>query len=95
MPAKTETFSVRLPEETKRQVDEIARRLRRSRSFIVQEAVENYVRDRVRYLSELDAALASAEKEGAHSAESVFRWMRSWGTDHELPMPDPDVPPLK
>jgi predicted transcriptional regulator len=95
MATKTETFSVRLTGDTKRQVDEIARRLRRSRSFVIQEAVESYVRDRERYLGELDAALASVEAQGGHSADSVFRWIRSWGTDHELPIPDPDVPPLK
>ena len=95
MPTKAETFSVRLSAETKRQVDDVARRLRRSRSFVVKEAVESYVRDRARYLDELDAALASVETEGGHSGESIFRWMRSWGTDHESPIPDPDVPPLK
>ena len=95
MPAKADTFSVRLPEETKHQVDEIARRLRRSRSFIVKEAIEQYVRDQNRYLGELDAALASVATEGGHSADSVFGWMRSWGTDSELPAPKPDVAPVK
>lgn len=95
MATKADTFSVRLPEETRHQVDEIARRLRRSRSFIVKEAVEQYVRDQARYLGELDAALASVETEGGHSSESVFRWLRSWGTENELPPPEPDVPPLK
>ncbi|HMN71609.1 MAG TPA: ribbon-helix-helix protein, CopG family [Rhodoblastus sp.] len=95
MPAKADTFSVRLPEETRQKVDEIAHRLRRSRSFIVKEAVEQYVRDQGRYLGELDAAFASIETEGGHSADSVFRWMRSWGTDGELPAPEIDVPPLK
>ncbi|MCB1534648.1 MAG: ribbon-helix-helix protein, CopG family [Rhodoblastus sp.] len=95
MPAKADTFSVRLPEETRHRVDEIARRLRRSRSFIVKEAVEQYVRDHARYLDELDAALASVETEGGHSSESIFRWMRSWGSETELPPPEPDVAPLK
>ena len=95
MGAKAETFSVRLPEETRRQVDDIARQLRRSRSFVVKEAVDSYVRDRARYLAELDAAIASVETKGGHSADSIFRWMRSWGTDQELPSPDPDIPPLE
>ena len=25
--------------------------------------------------------------------EEVVRWMRSWGTDHELPMPEPPTGP--
>jgi predicted transcriptional regulator len=35
MPSKSQTFSVRLPDDVKRELDELARTTKRSRSFIV------------------------------------------------------------
>jgi predicted transcriptional regulator len=91
MPTKAETFSIRLSSEVKQQVDQLARLTKRSRSFIVKEAVECYIRDRAAYLRDLDAATASAESGVGHSGEQIFAWMKSWGTVNELPSPDPDV----
>jgi predicted transcriptional regulator len=95
MPAKADTFSVRLPEDLKKKVDELARATRRSRSFIVQEAVESYVADRAAYMRELEEALISVDTEGAISGEAMFRWMRSLGTENELPPPEIDIPPRR
>lgn len=90
-----ETFSVRLPEEVRKQVDDLARLTKRSRSFIIKEAVETYVRDRAAYLRELDDAVKSAESGVGHSGDQIFSWMRSWGTDKETPAPAPDIQPRK
>jgi predicted transcriptional regulator len=95
MPSKAETFSVRLPDETKRQVDQLARLTNRSRSYIVKEAVEEYVRVRGAYLKELDEAVARAEAGIGHSGEQIFAWMKSWGTANELPSPIPNIRPKK
>jgi predicted transcriptional regulator len=46
MPSKSETFSVRLADALKTQIDELARATKRSRSFIVQEAVSSHLQDR-------------------------------------------------
>jgi predicted transcriptional regulator len=91
MAARADTFSIRLSEDMWRQVDQLARLTKRSRSFIVQAAVESYVRDHVAYLGELDAAVASAESGVGHSGEQIFTWMRSWGSASELPSPEPDI----
>lgn len=93
MPDKVATFSVRLPDEVGRQVDQLARLTKRSRSFIVKEAVESYVRDRADYLQRLDDAVASAESGVGHSGEQIFTWMKSWGTSNELSSPIPDIQP--
>ena len=110
MPAKAETFSVRLPDGVRHQVDEIARVSKRSRSFIIKEAgeryvcgragyarerVELYVRDRAEYARELDEAVKSAESGIGHSAEQVFGWMDSWAAGDKRPLPSPDVYPNK
>ena len=50
MPTTAETFSVRLPDGLKAEVESLARQYKRSRSFIIKEAVEAYVEDRREYL---------------------------------------------
>ena len=88
MPAKAGTFSVRLPDEVKRQVEELARLTNRSRSFIVKEAVSTYMRERADHIRDLDEAMKSAESGTGHSGEQIFGWMRSWGTAKEHPSPE-------
>lgn len=39
------------------------------------------------------AAIAEADKGVFVSSEAVHRWMESWDTDNELPMPEPDIFP--
>ncbi len=95
MKAKAETFSIRLPENTRVKVDQLATLTKRSRSFIINEAVEAYIKDRALYIQELDAAVDSAETGIGHSGEQIFNWMRSWGSENELPSPSPDISPAK
>ena len=95
VPSKAETFSVRLPDAVRSQVDELARLTKRSRSFIVQEAVSTYVQDRADYMRELDEAVKSAESGIGHSGEQIFGWMRSWRTANEIASPEPDIHPAK
>jgi predicted transcriptional regulator len=95
MPAKADTFSVRLPDNVKTQVEELARLTKRSRSFIINEAVSTYMQDRADYIRDLNEAVKSAESGVGHSSEQIFGWMRSWGTANELPSPAPDILPRK
>jgi predicted transcriptional regulator len=87
------TFSVRLPEELRREVDEFAKATKRSRSFVVKEAIEAYIDDRRAYLEAIDEAIKEADKGVFISGEAVDRWLASWGTDNPLPMPEPDIFP--
>lgn len=38
-------------------------------------------------------ALAEADKGIFVSSEAVHRWMESWDTENELPIPEPDIYP--
>jgi predicted transcriptional regulator len=91
--ANSETFSVRLPAETKRELEEYARATKRSTAFIVKEAVEGVLAERRAYLAAIEEALEEADKGVFISGEAVDRWLESWGTDHVLPMPEPDIFP--
>lgn len=95
MPDST-TFSVRLPDDLRREVDELAKATKRSRSFVVKEAVETYMEDRRAYLEAIGEAIKEADKGVFISGDAVDRWLASWGTDNPLPMPEPDIfPDLK
>jgi predicted transcriptional regulator len=39
----------------------------------------------------LEARIAEADKGIFISSEAMHRWMESWGTENELPPPEPDV----
>ena len=39
------------------------------------------------YLQELNEAVASIDTHPTIPAEEVFAWMRTWGTESEIPMP--------
>lgn len=89
------TFSVRLPDPLKNDLDELAQATNRSRAYLVKEAVAAYVAEQQAYIRELLEAKASAEKGPLYSFDVISRWMDTWGTDHELPPPEPDIFPKR
>lgn len=95
MPSTAETFSVRLPDDLKNEVDAIAKLTKRSRSFIVNEAVAAYVEERRDYLKAIDEALAEADKGIFVSGKRAFEWIDSFATGNPGPVPEPDIVPGK
>ena len=86
------TFSVRLPPETKQELEEYARATKRSSAFIAKEAIEAHLAERRAYLAAIDEAIKEADETGEFvSWEATKRWMDSWGTNNELPPPEPDI----
>ena len=96
MAAKAENLSVRLPTEVRQKVDALARASRRSRSFIINEAVAYYVDSQAELNKEIDEAIALAESGVGHSSEQVFAWMDEWiASGQKPPLPKPDLRPKK
>lgn len=91
MPSIAETFSIRLPEELKNEVEALAKLSRRSRSFIIKEAVALYVEDQREYLKAIDEAMAEADKGVFVSGERAFEWLDSLARGVKAPLPDPDI----
>ncbi len=79
----TTPTTVRLKEQNREDIDRFSKLTKRSRSFIVNEAVELYMKNRIHYLEELNEAVASIDTEPTYPAEEVFTWMKTWGTDDE------------
>jgi len=93
IPTMAQPVSIRLEDQNKANVDRFAKMTKRSRSFVINEAVEAYLKDRVQYLEELNEAVADAQSGYGHSSEQIHTWMKSWGTKNELPTPTPDITP--
>jgi predicted transcriptional regulator len=88
--AKTLTVTVRLTPEVSEKLEALVRDTKRSRSHLASEAIESYVELHAWQVSHIKAALAEDEAGPPGIAhQEVVRWMESWGTDHELPRPEP------
>ena len=86
-------FSIRLDPMIKKRLEKEAKLERRSAGFMVQQVLEDFLDGRDYERKIADEAFAEAEKGVFISGEKVFAWMESWGTDKELPFPEPDIFP--
>ncbi len=90
---KTAPFSMRLEATLKTRLEDEAKRRDRTASFVANRAIRLYFDELDRTHRELEEAFAEADKGVFISGEAVQKWMESWGTDHELPPPEPDIFP--
>ena len=91
----TTPFSIRLDAEVKTRLEQEAQLEDRSAGYIAQKAIEDYL-DAKAYKREcLREAIAEADKGVFISEEAMDAWVKSWGTENELPMPEPDIFPPK
>jgi predicted transcriptional regulator len=83
----TETLSIRIDSTTKRRLDVLAKRTRRSKSFLAAEAITGYVEAEEWQLGEIQAGIAELDSGEAVSHDRVSRWMGSWGRPGETKAP--------
>jgi predicted transcriptional regulator len=83
----TETLSVRIDIETKNRLDQLARRSKRSKSFLAAEAIAAYVEAEEWQLGEIEAGVAELDSGRSVSHQRVSHWLRSWGTKSEANAP--------
>ena len=83
-----ETLSIRVDAKVRKRLEELARRSKRSQSFLASEAIAAYVETEAWQLEETEAGIADVESGRSVSHERVARWLRSWGA------PDEDIAPL-
>ncbi len=83
----TETLSVRIDSGTKQKLEALAKRSRRSKSFLAAEAIANYVEAEEWQLGEIQAAVAELDASDGVSHDKVSRWLKSWGQPEELKAP--------
>src|ERR1051326_7092092 len=83
----TTTLSVRIDNDTKNQLEALAKRARRSKSFPAAEAIAAYVEAERWQLDEIHAGLQELDKGRDVAHEDVSKWLRSWGKKRERKAP--------
>ena len=83
----TTTLSVRLNTDTKKQLEALARRTRRSKSFLAAEAIAAFVEAESWQLDEIQAGLKELDEGRGVPHKDVSAWLRSWGRKRERKAP--------
>ena len=84
----TTTLSVRIDVETRQRLEALAKRSRRSKSFLAAEAIAAYVETESWQLDEIAAGLDDLDEGRIVKHDAVAGWLRSWGGPHERQAPD-------
>ena len=88
--AKTATVRIRLEEQLSDQVDAIAEAMDRPKSWVIEQAVRDFVAVQAWQLAAIDAGIEQADGGQLIPHEDVVAWVRSWGSPDELPVPKCD-----
>lgn len=84
------TTSFRLDEDLQDKLDSTAARLKRTKGWLINEAVRQYIEReelRAKMLSETEEAIADIEAGRIVSGEEVLNWLKTWGTEAESKAP--------
>jgi len=79
--------SVRLRPELNDQLAAIASALDRSKSWVIEQAIADYLALQTWHLAAIDEGIKAADEGRVVAHEDVEAWVRSWDTPDELPMP--------
>ena len=82
--------SVRLQPEIENPLEKLAKKLDRSKNYIINQAIREFIErsslDEKRWNETLDA-IASVKSGHLIAEHPVNEWLDSWGTENELPPP--------
>ena len=81
------TLSLRIDGHTKKSLEALARRARRSKSFLAAEAIAAYVEAESWQLDEIEAGLEDLDRGRVVGHDAVVGWLRSWGRRRERKAP--------
>ncbi|MEH2379929.1 MAG: CopG family ribbon-helix-helix protein [Nostoc sp.] len=84
------TTSFRLDDDLQEKLDTTATRLRRSRGWIINDALRQYIEReerKERMMAETQEAIADIEAGRVVSGEEVMKWLETWGTPSETKAP--------
>lgn len=80
------TTSFRLDDDLEEKLETTATRLRRSKGWIINDALRHYIAReelRIKMLEETEEAIADIEAGRVVSGEEVMKWLETWGTTTE------------
>jgi RHH-type rel operon transcriptional repressor/antitoxin RelB len=82
-----QTLSIRIDPVTRKNLEALARRSRRSKSFLAAEAIAAYVKTEEWQLAEIQTGVADLDAGRETDHESVSAWLKSWGKPREKKPP--------
>jgi predicted transcriptional regulator len=85
--SKTTPVSVRLEAVLNEQVTAIAAALDRPKSWVIEQAVRDFVATQEWQLAAIDEGIKAADEGRVAAHDDVVAWVRSWGGPDEAPMP--------
>ena len=83
----TTTLSIRIDQDIKDRLEVAAKHQKRSKAFLANEAIKEYLAVQEWQEQRIRDAIASADRGEGVPHNNVLAWVQSWGTDNELPMP--------
>jgi predicted transcriptional regulator len=83
----TTTLSVRIDADTKKRLELLAKRVRRSKSFLAAEAITALVDAESWQLDEIQGGIAELDGGRGVAHKDVSAWLRSWGGKRERKAP--------
>ena len=83
----TETLSIRIDADTKKRLDALSKRSKRSKSFLAAEAITAYVDSEEWQIGEIQAAISELDAGKGVKHEKVSDWLKSWGKSREKKAP--------
>jgi predicted transcriptional regulator len=86
-----EPLSLHLEEKLRQGLEEEARLREVPETEIAEEAIREFLNRQAWMRREIEVAVREADKGVFISQEAMERWIDSWGTENELPPPEPDV----
>ncbi len=84
------TTSFRLDDDLENKLNSVAQNLRRSKSWIINDALRLYIareEKKQQMLRETEEALADLEAGRVVSGVEVMQWLETWGTEGETEAP--------
>jgi predicted transcriptional regulator len=80
---KSQTVSARLKPETAKKLDMLVESTARSRSYLVAEAVENYVKDQAWQIEAIQEGIKEADRGEFASENQVRKTFEKWGLNED------------
>lgn len=84
------TTSFRLDDDLEEKLDTTAAKLRRTKGWIINDALRQYIAHeerRLQMLQETEEAIADIKAGRIVSGEEVMKWLETWGTKNERKAP--------
>jgi predicted transcriptional regulator len=81
-------ISARVEEKLSDELSTLAESMRRPKAFLINEALEDYVKRQTWLKERIEAAVKAADESDTYvSHDDMMAWMKSWGKTDELPLP--------